>query len=87
MNVKFVDSGEFQVFGQFTGTYMKIIQLFIWKETPEQREGAFSNFRISPVTISKLQGEYGSDVFLFQCIIWKWLFQLIVVAAKKKNTE
>lgn len=39
------------------------------KETPEQREGAFSNFRISPVTINKLQGEYDSDIFLIQCII------------------
>lgn len=31
---------------------------FAQEETPEQREGAFSNFRISPVTINKLKGEY-----------------------------
>uniref|UniRef100_H3D8F9 RNA helicase n=1 Tax=Tetraodon nigroviridis TaxID=99883 RepID=H3D8F9_TETNG len=35
-------------------------------ETPEQREGAFSNFRISPVTISKLQARGVSYLFDIQ---------------------
>lgn len=49
------------------------------KETPEQREGAFSNFRISPVTINKLKGEYESGIFTFNAVYYcfKWpLLQL-----------
>ncbi|KAK2854151.1 hypothetical protein Q5P01_006812 [Channa striata] len=36
------------------------------EETPEQREGAFSNFRISPFTISKLQARGVSYLFDIQ---------------------
>ncbi|TWW53057.1 ATP-dependent RNA helicase DDX50, partial [Takifugu flavidus] len=35
-------------------------------ETPEQREGAFSNFRISPVTINKLKARGVSYLFDIQ---------------------
>lgn len=55
------------------------------KETPEQREGAFSNFRISPVTINKLKGEYESDIFYIQCSIL--LFQMTIVAVKEWQNE
>lgn len=42
---------------------------FVKQETPEQREGAFSNFRISQVTIDKLKGKRNRHIEL--CIFWR----------------
>lgn len=54
-------------FGQISQK-CKTNRVIYLKETTEQKEGAFSNFRISPVTINKLKGEYESDNFTFSAV-------------------
>lgn len=52
----------------------KLICFLVQEETPEQKEGAFSNFRISKVTIDKLKGKCQSFLPYFYLFLIIFIF-------------